>query len=138
MSNQPKKKTVAQLRAEKEKRKQDVIDGLQLFDTAVAAFRDLVPHGSSAPSSFEYDERNAILLQANRACEPLHCQTDSHNYRSLLHIKAQMHSEMGQQDLALATYRQADDLYVASERKGLLQAARQRLYTLSLDLAIST
>jgi len=39
-----------------------------------------------------------------------------------------MHCEMRQQNFALAIYLQTEDLFGAAERKGLLNAAEQRLY----------
>lgn len=77
----PKKKTVAQLRAEKEQCKHDFLEDVQLVAQVAAAghiesiknVRD--PH---------YDELNALLPQANQTCQLLQHQSDPVEYAPAL------------------------------------------------------
>lgn len=72
-----------------------------------------------------YDTLNTILLQANRVNELLQHHYDNafdHMTRTLL-TKAQIHSHLGQQSLAMATFLKADELFNAAKQKGVLKAA---------------
>jgi len=69
MSTQTTKKTVAQLRAKKEQRRVDYDTNCQLAKAVLAAYE----RTGMVVGKFEvrYDEANALLVQADRACELL-------------------------------------------------------------------
>jgi len=74
MSSQPMKKmTLAQVRAEKERRVQELMEGYRLSQD-VAAIHCSEPRGSTAKE--RYDRLKALLPQASRACELLQHHSD--------------------------------------------------------------
>ena len=120
MSHQPKKKSLAQLRAEKEQRSQDHFEGCMLAAELVRA----VPESDAFPADVILDEKNALPRRANIACEFLHDrpQDEGDEYRRVLQAKAMLHSHLGQHILAASTFRRVDELYSALKRKGLLKS----------------
>ena len=46
----------------------------------------------------------------------------------ILHIKARIHTNLGQHIPAVATLRQADEIFAAADRKGLVNAAGQTIW----------
>lgn len=58
----------------------------------------------STPFEASYHELDPILSQANRARELLHLFKDEYYRLNLMH-KAKIHGELGQLELALASYR---------------------------------
>ena len=110
------KKTLAQLRAEKEQREHGVQVGMQLaIDVAVACF-DLESNGS-ARHEF-YDRLNALLTQSTRACELLVHHPDPYANARPLFVKARLHKHLGQHTLVLADLKRLDELLADADRKG--------------------
>lgn len=96
------KKTLAQLRAEKEERQQNIELGRQLAkDMAVAFYRRLLGD-RPAEGDDKPDQLSAMLGQANRACELLECFINADadtDRRRTLQIKARLHTRLGQVSL---------------------------------------
>jgi len=68
------------------------------------------------------------LVRADRPCELLQdYEYESHAtvaaYGNMLRTKADLHTELGQHTLAMATLRHAADVYLSAQRKGLLKAS---------------
>jgi tetratricopeptide (TPR) repeat protein len=128
MSSQPKKKTVAQLRAERKQRKQDLDLGNQTALNVILGYRRLKSMCETRVDC--HDELIALAVQADRACALFQAHqahpgtdvADTTSYRAILFFKAELHRKLGHYNLAIATYRQADELYLTAERQGLLIA----------------
>lgn len=124
-SQQPaKKKTIAQLRAEKKQFVQDLIPrqilGFQLADEVESSFRSYM-EVACLPGARNND-LNLLVDKADRALQLLGERRNANTdiYRSLLQTKGSIHKRLGQQFLALATYEQAHELFLEAERKGQL------------------
>ncbi len=112
---QTKKKNVAQFRAEKEQRERDFDLGCQLADVMADGLNRIAAHPTS--NDVRYTQLNALLSQADAALELLQFHADTYEYRLVLSIKAEIHKQLEQYRLALATYRQADEAFAMAERK---------------------
>lgn len=110
MSSQPKKKTLAQMRAEKEHLQENLMNGCKLAEDMVEAFLRWRSKGCAARE----EKMNEFLDQANRAVQLLQRHTGVHAYRYTLYWKARIHFT-----LMVATLREADDLFVAMGSKEL-------------------
>ena len=84
MSSHQAKKTVAQLRAEKEQRERDFDEGSRL----VCDLREAICHIAAHPTTYDdrYSQMNALLVQANRAYELLQFHPDTYEYSLLAGI----------------------------------------------------
>jgi len=102
-----KKKTVAQWRAEKEQRQRDFCEGSRLVDEV----REALNHIRVLPTSIDvcYSQFNALLGPANRALKLLQSHPDTTEYILIFSMKAEIHRQLGQYNLAVATYQQADE-----------------------------
>ena len=69
MSIQPKKKTLAQLRAEKEQHEQDLVDGMRLAMDVTEGYARFQKSQYTSLEVPRYDGLNTFLVQANRAYE---------------------------------------------------------------------
>lgn len=120
MSSQPKKKTLVQLRADKEKQQEDYRRGCQLVqEVADANYGRINSHGKYTSTEVYFQGVvNAVLVKANRAHELLEQSPETEAYRRILLEKARLYAGLGQHTSVLATLQQADALYVAAERKG--------------------
>jgi tetratricopeptide (TPR) repeat protein len=72
-----------------------------------------------------YDELNALLPQANQACQLLQHHSDPIEYARNLLIKANIHVILGQDAIALANLREMDEMLLAEERKAFLNSGEQ-------------
>jgi hypothetical protein len=116
MSSQPKKKTIAQLRAENEQRDNDFMYGVDLA-TEVLKAQCRVKEGPDEDAEVQYEERKAILVQADRALDQLKHFTDTEFYRARLHSKAvtpRLHRRIQH------GHQQTDELLLEAERNGLI------------------
>ena len=115
MSSQAyRKKTVAQLRAEKEQHEHEVDLGCRLtYDVLKAVSQNKFPLEGTREEHF-----NPLLVQADRACELLQDKVENSAHAITLHLKAVIHGELGRHPLAIALYRQADELFRKLDRRG--------------------
>jgi len=86
---QTKKKTLAQLRAEKEQRGRNFDEGSRLVYDVDDALRQYILVGKI--DGFRYSQWNALLGQANRAFELVQHHADTYEYRLALHVKGNIH-----------------------------------------------
>ena len=122
-----KKKTVAQVRAAMENHKQDAIESCQLAFMVNRAF-----YSAKSETTAEFFDRvSALLPPSDHACEQLlhHLQLDTQvgfdlitQVGGALYVKARIHNQLGQHNLAVATFQRVDELFIAAERKGELHA----------------
>jgi hypothetical protein len=92
-----KKKTLAQLRADKEQRNNDLQLGVQLSVDVANALNCYEAEGSSIEE--RYDAMNALLVEANRACELLQYSPDTYFRAFSCNLKARVHKKLGQQHI---------------------------------------
>jgi len=118
MSNQTKKKTVAQSRAEKKQRLENAYLGCVLADELKAAFDSSLQERSNEA---HYDRLGPFLVQANRASELLKHHPNPALHARFLFLKGQIHNELAEVTLAVATFRRADEIFAAAEHNGLLE-----------------
>lgn len=117
MSSRPKRKTLAQLRAEKEQRAADCALGRQLAQEVVdRGLRIGKELALSAPD--RYAEWNASLSQAKRACDLLRHGPDTEAYLHTTRCQGKIHKDLGQHALALAAFREVEELCLAACREG--------------------
>ena len=125
-----KKKTIAQLRAEKKQFVQDLISrqilGHQLADEVEESVRSHMKI-ACLPGARD-NELNLLLGKADRALQLLLERPDTYVCRSLLQTKGSIHKRLGQQFLALAAYEQAHELFLGAERKGELTAGDRDIW----------
>lgn len=110
MSTQPKKTALARLRAEKERRKQEFNEGCELVEGVAYAFFN---HYKTAGNTIE-DFFEGLLIQADRAYELLRHHSTHLAFRHLLLERARIYSALGQQTMAVADLRRADELFIAA------------------------
>jgi len=131
MSSQPKRKTIAQLRAEKEQRDKDFIYGVDLATEMLAA-RSRIKEGLVEDAEVHYEEVKALLVQANRALDHLKHHTDNQFYRATFQTKADLHGSIGEYNMAITLLRQTDELYLAAERNGSIDKLGHDLWASAL------
>lgn len=89
----------------------------------------MAAYNASVQVSIRFDARgdrnHALLIQTNRACEP---DATVAAYCNMLRMKACLHTELGQHTQAMASLRQADEVFIYTDRKGLLQARDQYIW----------
>jgi hypothetical protein len=77
---------------------------------------------------FFQDQANELLVKANRAYQLVQHDPNSTVYRQILLDKGRLHYDLGEHTPALAALRQADELYVAAERRGFVSADEQEIW----------
>lgn len=122
MSSLAPKKTLAQLRAEKSQRREDLLFGRVIVaDVIVADVHE--GHEKLHPKQLfgerRYDELDHLLGQADRAYELLKNHPEDNAFRTILLLKARIYHDLGQMTSAVAAFRRADEVYAAAECKGL-------------------
>ena len=128
MSDQPPtKKTLAQVRAEKEERNHELRLGIQHSTNLLKAYDLLGFQSKRLLGQVHFGEWNALMSQVNRAYEILKNHPDHQSYWHVLLVKGRIHHELGQLTLALASFQQFDEACIAADRKGLLKAEDQVL-----------
>jgi len=127
MSVQTKKKTLAQLRAEKEQRRQDFEAGCLIVDEVGEEYFQRFQRGGFSAESF-HDLAKELLVKAKRACQLVEYDPDSSFYRQILLEIGRLHYDLGEHTPALAALRLADELYMAAERKGFVSADEQEIW----------
>jgi hypothetical protein len=109
MSSHPpsktKKKTMAQFRAEKEQRAQDLELGVQLVEDVAKVLGHYEKETSSLKERL--DAMTAFLDKANRAGELLQYHPNTYLRTLTCNLKARVHTHLGQHILALAAYRES-------------------------------
>jgi tetratricopeptide (TPR) repeat protein len=75
-----------------------------------------------------YDAMNALLVKANRACELLQTLPNIYFRTLSYNHKARVNTHLGQHILALAAYREADELFLAQHREGTVSADNQGIW----------
>jgi len=122
---------VAHLRAEKEQRERDFDEGSRLVSKVCKA----VHHIKRFPTTYDdrYSRFNALLVQVNWVLELLQFHPDADDLRLLLAVKGEVHRQLGQHKLAVATYQQADDAFTKAERIGSLTVTGNNNWMLMLN-----
>lgn len=129
MSSQTqRKKTLAQLRAEKEQRERDLELGWQLASEVTNANYERINSwgGDSVGDPAYYEELKTLLAKANRACELLRHDPDRRAYRRVQYDIARLYLALGQHTSASTVLKETDDLYEVAERKGSLTTVETR------------
>jgi len=111
-----KKRTVAQVRAQKEQRLQEYERGKQLAEDVARVLDRYDNEASSLEERVDTTSTiNALLAKAIRAGELLQYQPFADTFPRILsfNLKARIHVHLGQHTLAVAFYRQADELFIA-------------------------
>ena len=123
----------AQLRAEKDEWHRQLLLGAQLVDDLDVRFGRYMKEGFF-PEERYYD-LNEFLKEANRASELFQSYYQSYPacipdirvvYIRVVYIKSMIHSNLGHHTLALAAYREADELLIAADREGSMSVDRRR------------
>ena len=129
MSGQANTKTLAQLRAEKEQRRQDFEAGCLLVDEVAEEYFQQYKSGRYSAETVHdlAKELLAKAAKANRACQLVQHDPDSPFYRQILLEIGRLHYNIGEHAPALAALRLADELHVAAERKGFVLAVEQEI-----------
>lgn len=132
MRGQTKKKTLAQLRAEKEQSVQNLNLGREILQGVIAGLHR-VNHMRLPGSDGEliYNEQSKLLVEANRAVELLQQHTYAHEdpYIRSLYMKAALHETMGHAlTLAMPTLQKADEVYAALEREGFITSVSGHIW----------
>lgn len=95
--------------------------GCLLADELVAAFNS--SQQEKIANEARYDRLGPFLVQANRVCELLQHHPNPTPYARILFYKAQIHNELAEVTLAVATFRRAEEHFASGERNGLLNLA---------------
>lgn len=121
MTDQTKKKTLAQLRAEKKQRLEEANLGCLLAEELQVDFE--ASEQQKRANEARYDRLGPFLIRTNRASQLLQYHPNTVPYARILYLKGQIHNELAEVSLAVSTFRQADELFAAAERDGLLNLA---------------